>query len=169
MLHGRLLNYLDEVARSGSIRKAAERMNVAPSAISRQILTFEEELGTPVFQRRPKKLVLTAAGEVLIRHIRGTLKDLDRVQTQIEELKGLRRGEITVAVMSGLAANLVPRCVVEFQKSNPRVKLTFSCSPQATRSSARSKPAKPISAWALIFRHAQKSAFWKQPSAALAR
>jgi DNA-binding transcriptional LysR family regulator len=125
MLHGRLLNYLDEVARSGSIRKAAERMNVAPSAISRQIMTFEAELGTAVFQRRPRRLVLTAAGEVLIRHIRGTLKDMSRVQTQIEELKGLRRGEITVAVMSGLAANLVPRCVVEFQKSNPRVKLNL--------------------------------------------
>ena len=132
MLHGRFLNYLDEVARAGSIRKAADRLNVAPSAVSRQILAFEEELGTPVFQRTPRRLVLTAAGEIVIRHIRGTLKDLDRVQTQVEELKGLRRGEITVAIMSGLAANLVPRCVAEFQKRNPRVKSISNCDHRRT-------------------------------------
>lgn len=125
MLHGRLLTYLDEVARSGSIRKAAERLNVAPSAVSRQILYLEEGLGTPLFQRGPRKLALTAAGEIIIRHVRATLKDMERAQAQIEELKGLRRGEITIAVMSGLAANLVPRCVVDFQQKNPRVKVNI--------------------------------------------
>jgi DNA-binding transcriptional LysR family regulator len=55
MLHARLLSYLDEVA--------ADRLNVAPSAVSRQILAFEQELGTPMFQRTPRKLMLMAAGE----------------------------------------------------------------------------------------------------------
>ena len=41
--------------------------------------------------RLPKKLILTAAGEVLIGHIRQTLKELTRAQAKIEELKGLRR------------------------------------------------------------------------------
>ena len=75
MLHSRLLNYIDEVARTGSIRKAADRLNVAASAISRQILALETQLGTPIFQRLPKKVILTAAGEVLIGHVRQTLKD----------------------------------------------------------------------------------------------
>ena len=108
MLHSRLLNYVDEVARTGSIRKAASHLNVAASAISRQILALESQLGTPIFHRLPKKLILTAAGEVLIGHVRQTLKELTRAQGKIEELKGLRRGEITVAMMSGLASNLVP-------------------------------------------------------------
>jgi DNA-binding transcriptional LysR family regulator len=68
---------------------------------------------------------LTAAGEILIRHFRETLKDLDRVQNEIEELKGLRRGEITLALMSGMAANLVPRAAEEFRRTNPRLKLNF--------------------------------------------
>ena len=97
MLHSRLLTYVDEVARTGSIRKAASHLNVAASAISRQILALETELGTPIFQRLPRKLILTAAGEVLVGHIRQTLKELTRAQSKIEELKGLRRGEITVA------------------------------------------------------------------------
>ena len=79
MLHSRLLNYIDEVARTGSIRKAANHLNVAASAISRQILALETQLGTPIFQRLPKKLVLTAAGEVLIGHVRQTLKESERL------------------------------------------------------------------------------------------
>ena len=126
MLHSRLLNYIDEVARTGSIRKAANRLNVAASAISRQILALEMQLGTPIFQRLPKKLILTAAGEILIGHVRQTLKELTRAQAKIEELKGLRRGEITVAMMSGLASNLVPGTVTEFRMANPRVKLSLT-------------------------------------------
>jgi DNA-binding transcriptional LysR family regulator len=126
MLHSRLLTYVDEVARTGSIRKAASRLNVAASAISRQILALETQLGTPLFQRLPKKLILTAAGEVLIGHIRQTLKELARAQAKIEELKGLRRGEITVAMMSGLASNLVPGTAKQFRLANPRVKLMLT-------------------------------------------
>ena len=84
MLHSRLLSYVDEVARTGSIRKAASHLNVAASAISRQILALETQLGTPLFHRLPKKLILTAAGEVLIGHIRQTLKELTRAQAKIE-------------------------------------------------------------------------------------
>lgn len=123
MLHGRLLVYLDEVARLGSIRKAAERLNVAASAINRQIIALEHDLGTPLFQRRPRKMILTAAGEVLIRHIRQTLRDLERARSKIEELKGLTRGEITIAIMSGLAGNLLPRAVAEFRRAHPHIRL----------------------------------------------
>jgi DNA-binding transcriptional LysR family regulator len=123
MLHGRLLVYLDEVARTGSMRKAAERLNVAASAVNRQILALEHELGTPLFQRRPRKMVLTAAGEVLVRHIRETLRDLERARSKIEELKGLTRGEITIAIMSGLAGNLLPRALAQFRRAHPHIKL----------------------------------------------
>ena len=126
MLHGRMLTYLDEVARAGSMRKAANSLNVAASAINRQILALEDELGTPLFLRLPRRLVLTAAGEVLIRHVRSTLRDGMITRAKIEELRGLRRGEITVALMSGLAGNLMPRALMEFRRSNPRVKLRFN-------------------------------------------
>ena len=135
MLHSRLLTYVDEVARTGSIRKAASRLNVAASAISRQILALETQLGTPLFQRLPKKLILTAAGEVLIGHIRQTLKELVRAQAKIEELKGLRRGEITVAMMSGLASNLVPGTAKQFA-SPTEGQLSSRCSTPGRNQSA---------------------------------
>ncbi len=126
MLHARILSYLDEVARAGSIRKAANRLNVAASAVNRQILALEDDLGTPLFLRLPRRLVLTAAGEVLIRHVRSTLREGEIARAKIEQLKGLHRGEITVALMSGLAGNLMPRALTDFRRSNPRVKLRLN-------------------------------------------
>lgn len=132
MLYGRLPKYLDEVARCGSIRKAAGRLNVASSAINRQILALEQELGTPLFHRLPRKLVLTAAGEILIRHVRQTLRDIDKVETQIEEMKGLRRGEVAIAIMSGLAGNLLPMAISDFRRIHSRVKVGVRLLPTGT-------------------------------------
>lgn len=120
-MHARILTYVDEVARQGSIRAAAERLNVAASAISRQIIALEDELGTPLFSRGARRLTLTSAGELLVRHIRETFKEMDRTRMLIEDLKGLRRGEVTLAMMSGLASNIVPRAVTKFRAENPRV------------------------------------------------
>ena len=109
MLHGRMLRYLDEVARSGSIRRAATKLNVASTAINRQILALEEELGEPIFERLPRRLRLTATGEVLIEHVRETLKNYGNVTRRLEALKGVRQGQIAIATTFGLAAGPVAR------------------------------------------------------------
>src|SRR5262249_3121639 len=121
MLHSRLLKYLDEVARLGSIRKAAAMLNVASSAVNRQILALEHELGAPIFERMPRRLRLTAPGEVLIAHVRETLKGHQRVAAHIEALKGLTRGEVTIATMNGLAAGPLPRPLNSILDEHPRV------------------------------------------------
>ena len=121
MLHSRILRYLDEVARLGSIRKAAARLNVASSAINRQILALEAEIGAPIFERMPRRLRLTAIGEVLIAHVRDTLKSHQRVTAQIEAFKGLTRGEVTIATMNGLAAGPLPRFLTSILDQHPRV------------------------------------------------
>ena len=121
MLHHRLLAYLDEVARSGSIRSAAARLNVASSAINRQILSLEDEMGTPLFERLPRGLRLTAAGEVLVRHVRETLKDHERMLAQVASLKGHTRGEVTVATMGSLAASVFPGVIRAFRETHPQI------------------------------------------------
>ena len=108
MLHGRALRYLDEVARQGSIRKAARVLNVSPSAVSRFVLEAEADLGTPIFDRLPRGLRLTTAGEMLLGHVRDTLHAHERLRTQVRGLKGMARGEVTVATMATLAAGPSP-------------------------------------------------------------
>ncbi|MCK9908174.1 LysR family transcriptional regulator [Microbacteriaceae bacterium K1510] len=129
MLHARILVYLDEVARLGSIRRAATRLNVASSAINRQILALETQLGAPIFERMPRRLRLTATGEVLIAHVRETLKSHQRVTAQIEALKGLKRGEVTIATMNGIAAGPLPSFIDSIMASHPRVHIRVKVVP----------------------------------------
>ena len=122
MLSQRLMQYLDEVARCGSMRKAATQLNVASSAINRQILALEEQLGTPLFKRLPHRLQLTAAGEVLLDHVRQMRRNFDRTRMVIDEMKGLRRGEVTIAVMSGPSGSIVPPVLDRFRADFPRTR-----------------------------------------------
>jgi DNA-binding transcriptional LysR family regulator len=123
MLHGRALRYIDEVARQGSIRKAARAMNVSASAVNRFVLEMEQDLGAPIFERLPKGLRLTTSGEMLLAHIRETLRAHDRMRAQIQALKGLGRGEVTVATMATLAAGRLADVVAEFREAHPQVSL----------------------------------------------
>src|ERR1700741_3142307 len=104
----RFLRYVDEVARAGSIRKAAEQLHVTASAVNRRVMELEEELGAPLFERRPRGVRLTAAGELFVRYAREQATDLERVKSQIEDLKGLRRGTVRIACSQPLAHEFLP-------------------------------------------------------------
>ena len=119
MLHARLLRYIDEVARCGSIRKAAAKLNVAASAVNRQLIAFEREFGTPIFERLPRKLRLTAAGEVLMVHISATLKGYQGVTEQVESLKQHTHASATVATVSGLAGDMLANALVALRRERP--------------------------------------------------
>src|SRR6516225_1461277 len=90
----RLLTYVDAVARHGSIRKAADMLNVASSALNRQILELEMDLGTALFERLPRGVRLTAAGEVFLGYARQAISQLKVVESQVQQLRGLIRGQV---------------------------------------------------------------------------
>ncbi len=100
------------------MRRAAASLNVASSAVNRQILALEAELGAPIFERLPRRLQLTAAGEVLLAHIRESRRGFERARATIDEMKGLRRGEVTLAVMSGPSGSVVPPALEWFRRSH---------------------------------------------------
>jgi len=129
MLHSRLLRYLDMVARTGSIRKASERLNVSASSINRQILELEDAMGVQIFHRLPKRLRLTAAGEVLIGHIRDTLKEYGRVQARIEQLRGVSSGSVKIAANPGIAEGVLLPIVSRFRRNHPGVSVNVSTVP----------------------------------------
>lgn len=126
MLHSRLLTYLDEVVRSGSVRKAAERLNVSPTAVNRQILLLEQEIGTPLFQRLPRGMRLTAAGEVLIEHIRQTLKGYRLASARIADMKQAGGGDISLVTMNGLASGVVAGSIRAYRSLRPRIRVSCS-------------------------------------------
>ncbi|MDW5316835.1 LysR family transcriptional regulator [Rhizobium sp. PL01] len=125
MLHSRVLRYIDEVARCGSIRAAGERLNVASSAINKHILQLEEAIGEPLFERLPRGMHLTPAGEILVAHVRRTIKEFSQVEADIRDMKTLQSGEIIIATMGGLAGGIVPKTAAYFAARHPRLKITI--------------------------------------------
>jgi DNA-binding transcriptional LysR family regulator len=122
MLHApRHFVYLDAVARAGSIRKAADTLHVASTALNRKILEIESEIGTPLFERLPRGVRLTAAGEVLLTAVRRTLADLRAAESQIEQLRGLVRGTVRVGCAESVATDLMPATIAHYQQTHPGV------------------------------------------------
>ena len=103
------LHYFREVAKAGSFRKAAEVTHVAASAINRQVKNLEDEVEAPLFERGRGRsgLKLTAAGEILLLHVRTIANELNAAKTQIDALKGLKRGNIRMGVNEGFARELL--------------------------------------------------------------
>jgi len=95
--------YFAEVARSGSLRRAAEKLHISASAINRQILQAEEEFGTPLFERLPEGLRMTTAGELLYNDLLRWQKEFRLTRQKFDELQGLKRGNISVGMVQALA------------------------------------------------------------------
>ena len=120
-MHAAVLRYFIEVARRGSIRKAADVLHVASSAVNRQIINLEDKLGTPLFYRVPGGVRLTAAGELLLSHANSTLLDFERVRDEIEDLKGLKTGNIRIIAIDSLMVDVLPEAIAAFHDTYPDV------------------------------------------------
>ncbi|MBI0534488.1 LysR family transcriptional regulator [Roseomonas sp. KE2513] len=120
-IHAPGIGYFDAVRRAGSIREAARRLNVASSAVNRQILNMEAELGAKLFDRLPGRLRLTAAGEILAQHVITVLRDAERARSELDALAGLRTGHVELVTLEGLCHRVVPEAVAALQGRQPRI------------------------------------------------
>ncbi len=123
-MHAAVLRYFDHVARLGSIRRAAELLNVASSAVNRQIIKLEDETGVALFERLRTGVRLTAAGEVLLRHARETLIDYDRARADMATLSGTVTGSVRIISLESLIVRFMPRVVAELARAYPQMTLT---------------------------------------------
>ncbi|WP_404482220.1 LysR family transcriptional regulator [Novosphingobium sp. BL-52-GroH] len=117
----RFLRYFMAVGRHGSIRKAADELNVSASAIARQILNVEADIGTPLFERLPTGLRLTAAGEIMMAAGNRWQKNMVDIRAQIEDLRGLKRGHVEMAIINALSKGHIPKAVRAIQERYPGI------------------------------------------------
>ena len=117
----RFLRYFMAVGRLGSIRKAADVLNVSASAIDRQILNVEADMEMPLFERLPTGLRLTAAGEIMMAAGIRWQKDLADVRERITDLRGLKRGHVDIAVIDALTKGYLPGTVQAIQQRHPGI------------------------------------------------
>jgi len=118
MRHLQVLKYVEKIARTGSLRSAAEELGITASALNRRILGIEEELGVEIFERHPAGLRPNTAGEILLKYIRDQIADMDRVKSRIADLSGMRAGHINIAttreVVQYFLPSLIKRHLAEF-------------------------------------------------------
>lgn len=119
------LRYADQVARSGSIQKAARELHVAASAINRQILQLEDELGVPLFERLPRGMQLTASGDAVIALARRWRQDERRLAAELRRMQGVHQGHVALAAMDSHSTSVLPRLVQELSATHPLVSLSI--------------------------------------------
>ncbi len=116
-----IFSYLDAVAHHGSIRKAAEALHIASSALNRRILDLEADVGSPLFERLPRGVRATAAGELFLAYVRRSLKELRLVEAQIDGLRGLVHGRVRIAVAESVTGRMLPDAIAEYHQRHPGV------------------------------------------------
>jgi len=117
------LRYADQVARSGSIQGAAKELNIAASAIDRQILLLETTLGVQLFERMPRGMRLTAAGDAVIALARRWRVDERRVVAELRQMQGVNQGHVRIAAMDSHANGFLPDFVEGMARDYPRISL----------------------------------------------
>lgn len=124
-IHASWVIYFHEVTRCGSIRAAARKLNVAPSAISRKVKDLEGILGVELLEKTSTRLRPTAAGEFVATHAMQVLRGLDQMRAHLDDLNGLRSGHVKIVAVQAVATEFLPRALAKLVERYPRV--TFEC------------------------------------------
>ncbi|HWB54142.1 MAG TPA: LysR substrate-binding domain-containing protein [Tepidisphaeraceae bacterium] len=111
------------VAEAGSFTKAAERVYISQPALSQQIGQLESALGVKLFDRLPRGVRLTQAGQILATHAE-RMEALDQqAHRQIQELRGLVRGRLTIGASQTIGVYLMPEVLGRFRRRYPQIDL----------------------------------------------
>jgi len=117
------LRYFVTVADEASFSRAAARLGVAQPSLSQQIKKLEAQTGTPLFDRLPRRVVATQAGEALLAHARKILAQVADAERQLGESDGEVAGPLTIGAIPTIAAFLLPRTMRALSAAHPRVQV----------------------------------------------
>jgi len=109
------------VVRIGSIRGAADHMDVAPSVVSRQIADTERNIGLPLFERTARGMALTEAGELVLEHSRRVLEESSLLTEQLGLLKAVQQRRVRILCGEGFLADVLQHGLGSFVKVYPDV------------------------------------------------
>jgi len=120
------LRFLHEAAIQGSMRAASEKLNIAPSSVSRQIAQLEADFGVPLIERGRRHIKLTEAGEMALEYYRERLTQQEAFLSRLQDLRGLRQGTVYLAVGEGFVGDSLSAILDGFLKAHPGMSLTVS-------------------------------------------
>lgn len=119
------LGYLFEAVRLGSIRAAADLLEVNASVISRQIAQLEKDVGVPLIERLGRGVRATEAGELLTQRHRQWMADRADTLTKLRDIQGLKRGHIDIVLGEGFVSDLMSGPLHQFWQRHPQLTMSF--------------------------------------------
>jgi LysR family nitrogen assimilation transcriptional regulator len=123
MMDLRALRYFVSVAQMGGITRAAQALNVAQPALSRQIRKLEGELGVPLLLRRPRGVELTPTGARLLERAEAVFQSLRETAEELRSDTLAGRGRISLGVPPTMGVMLVPELMQRFRATLPQAAL----------------------------------------------
>lgn len=123
----RQLQVFEAAARLGGYTRAAETLHMTQPAVSMQIRQLEDQAGMPLFDQIGKKVHLTDAGRALYRHAQAILEKVTEAQLELEEMRGVRRGQLDITIAS-TANYFAPKLIAAFCQRHPEVKVRLDVS-----------------------------------------
>ncbi|ARP81934.1 hypothetical protein CAL12_14655 [Bordetella genomosp. 8] len=125
-LSERRLRYFHAVVTVGSVRGAADSLDVEPSVVSRQVQLLEEELGTQLLERRGRGVAPTEAAELLLAHCRERWSGEETLLAQLAQLNGLQRGHVRIALGEGAMEHVMDAVIDPFCRKYPSIEITLT-------------------------------------------
>lgn len=113
--------YVYEVYKERSFTKAAQNLYISQPSLSARIKKIEEIIGEPLFDRSTTPLQLTEVGKVYIEAAEEITQIEQRVENYINDLAGLKTGNLAVGVSTLFAAYVVPSLITQFNQKFPDV------------------------------------------------
>lgn len=110
------LELFHSIALRGSLSQAAQESCTSQPSVSKQMKTFEESLGLRLFDRLPRGVRLTEAGDLLESHAREIFARRDRAWRELQDLSNLRRGRLSLASSKTIGAYLLPDLLARFME-----------------------------------------------------
>ncbi len=109
------------VVEAGAVRQAAKNLNLSQSSVTKSIQQLEEQLGVELLHRGSHGVAPTEAGKALLARAKIIESELRHARNDVEAVQGAGIGEIQVSASPTVAMGLLPRAVVAFQRTRPRV------------------------------------------------
>ncbi|MFE5568109.1 LysR family transcriptional regulator [Amycolatopsis japonica] len=123
-MDARQLKYFLAVVDAGSVHRAAEQLFVAQPSVSQSLRTLERDLGSLLFHRTGRRLVLTAAGHALVAPAREVMRGLELARATVEAVDGLLGGELVIASMPSQSVSPLTDLIAAFAAANPLVRIS---------------------------------------------
>jgi LysR family transcriptional regulator, regulator for metE and metH len=127
----RHLRLVDMIAREGGLTAASAKLYVTQSALSHQLREIEEKLGTPLFLRLNRKMILTEAGRCVLKSAQSILSELNSTEQEVRRLADGSEGVLRISTQCNTCYHWLPALIQKFQVRYPRVDVQINV--EATR------------------------------------